>query len=39
MSHAARVMETRSDLLGSLQEARAAADALLGDATYKVRER
>jgi (2S)-methylsuccinyl-CoA dehydrogenase len=39
MSHAAPVMETGSDLLGSLQEARAAADALLGDATYKVRER
>jgi (2S)-methylsuccinyl-CoA dehydrogenase len=39
MSHAARVMETGSDLLGSMQEARAAADALLGDATYKVRER
>ena len=39
MSHAAPLMETGSDLLGSLQEARAAADALLGDATYKVRER
>jgi (2S)-methylsuccinyl-CoA dehydrogenase len=39
MSHAARVMETGSDLLGSMQEARAAADALLGDATYTVRER
>jgi hypothetical protein len=32
-------LDTGSDLLGLLQEARAAADALLGDATYKVRER
>src|ERR1700682_3693148 len=39
MSHAAPLMETGTDLLGLLQEARAAADALLGDATYKVRER
>jgi (2S)-methylsuccinyl-CoA dehydrogenase len=39
MSHAAPLMETGSDLLGLMQEARAAADALLGDATYKVRER
>ena len=39
MSQAAPIMETGSDLLGSMQEARTAADALLGDATYKVRER
>jgi (2S)-methylsuccinyl-CoA dehydrogenase len=38
MSQAALV-ETGTDLLGLLQEARGAADALLGDATYKVRER
>ena len=39
MSQAAPIMETGSDLLGSMQEARTAADALLGDAIYKVRER
>ncbi len=39
MSNAAPLMETGTDLLGLMQEARAAADALLGDATYKVRER
>jgi (2S)-methylsuccinyl-CoA dehydrogenase len=39
MSQVAPVMETGSDLLGLMQEARAAADALLGDAIYKVRER
>jgi (2S)-methylsuccinyl-CoA dehydrogenase len=39
MSHAAPLMVAGSDLLESMQEARAAADALLGDAIYKVRER
>jgi (2S)-methylsuccinyl-CoA dehydrogenase len=39
MSQAAPLVETGSDLLGLLQEARCAADALLADATYKVRER
>jgi (2S)-methylsuccinyl-CoA dehydrogenase len=38
MSEAALV-ETGTDLLGLMQEARSAADALLADATYKVRER
>jgi (2S)-methylsuccinyl-CoA dehydrogenase len=39
MSQAAPLVETGSDLLGLMQEARSAADALLADATYKVRER
>jgi (2S)-methylsuccinyl-CoA dehydrogenase len=39
MSQAAPLLESGSDLLGLMQEARAAADALLGDATYTVRER
>ena len=39
MSHVAPLMVAGSDLLGSMHEARAAADALLGDAIYKVRER
>jgi (2S)-methylsuccinyl-CoA dehydrogenase len=38
MSEAALV-ETGSDLLGLMQDARGAADALLADATYEVRER
>jgi (2S)-methylsuccinyl-CoA dehydrogenase len=39
MSQAAPLVETGSDLLGLMQEARGAADALLADATYEVRER
>src|SRR6516225_2721294 len=39
MSQPAPLMETGSDLLESMQEARIAADALLGDAIYRVRER
>ncbi len=39
MSQAAPLVEAGSDLLGLMQEARRAADALLADATYKVRER
>jgi (2S)-methylsuccinyl-CoA dehydrogenase len=39
MSQAAPLLESGTDLLGLMQEARAAADALLGDATYTVRER
>ena len=39
MSQAAPLVETGTDLLGLMQEARGAADALLADATYKVRER
>jgi (2S)-methylsuccinyl-CoA dehydrogenase len=39
MSQAAPLLESGTDLLGLMQEARTAADALLGDATYKVRER
>jgi (2S)-methylsuccinyl-CoA dehydrogenase len=38
MSEAA-VVETGTDLLSLMQEARGAADALLADATYEVRER
>jgi (2S)-methylsuccinyl-CoA dehydrogenase len=39
MSRAAPLVETGTDLLGLMQEARGAADALLADATYLVRER
>ena len=39
MSQAAPLLESGTDLLGLMQEARTAADALLGDATFKVRER
>src|ERR1700760_1868784 len=39
MSQPAPLVEAGSDLLGLMQEARSAADALLADATYKVRER
>jgi (2S)-methylsuccinyl-CoA dehydrogenase len=39
MSQAAPLVEAGSDLLGLMQEARGAADALLTDATYEVRER
>jgi (2S)-methylsuccinyl-CoA dehydrogenase len=39
MSQTAALVETGADLLGLMQEARTAADALLADATYKVRER
>jgi (2S)-methylsuccinyl-CoA dehydrogenase len=39
MSQAAPLVGTGSDLLGLMQEARGAADALLADATYEVRER
>jgi (2S)-methylsuccinyl-CoA dehydrogenase len=39
MSQAAPLVEAGSDLLGLMQEARGAADALLTDATYQVRER
>ena len=39
MSQAAPLMETGPGLLESMQEARTAADALVGDAIYRVRER
>jgi (2S)-methylsuccinyl-CoA dehydrogenase len=39
MSQPAPLVEAGSDLLGQMQAARGAADALLADATYKVRER
>jgi (2S)-methylsuccinyl-CoA dehydrogenase len=39
MSQPAPLVEAGSDLLGLMQAARGAADALLADATYKVRER
>jgi (2S)-methylsuccinyl-CoA dehydrogenase len=39
MSQPAPLVEAGTDLLGQMQAARGAADALLADATYKVRER
>jgi (2S)-methylsuccinyl-CoA dehydrogenase len=39
MSQAAPLVKAGSDLLGLMQEARGAADALLTDATYEVQER
>ncbi|MBV9969394.1 MAG: hypothetical protein JO228_05380, partial [Xanthobacteraceae bacterium] len=39
MSQAVPLVEAGSDLPGLLQDARSASDALLAEATYKVRER